>query len=99
MSWKEFDNSNGKSGKYKVKEIYNNAIYIREAKGEGYLRGLYYLILWKNYHKKKYLRTYIGYITSLKAYHYLLQRVSREANNDLTFNQYHITNCQVNSEA
>ena len=37
----EFDTSNNK--KYKVKVIRNNAVYIK--KTEGYLLGLYYLVL------------------------------------------------------
>ena len=50
------------SRKYKVKTICNSMVYIK--KSVGYLLGLYYLIFWKNYLKKKYLRTYIGYLAS-----------------------------------
>ena len=35
-------------GEYKVKEIWNSAIYARESKS-GHLLGLYYLVSWKKY--------------------------------------------------
>lgn len=46
----KFELSNEK--KFKFKEISDNAVYIKELQ-EGHLIRLYYLISWKNYHKKK----------------------------------------------
>ena len=36
---------------YKIEAIYNSAVYPK--KGDGHLPGLYYLIVWKGYLKKK----------------------------------------------
>lgn len=41
------------SKEYKVKVIYNNKVYIKESNNSHYLSKLYYLILWKNYSRKK----------------------------------------------
>lgn len=41
----------GNKKEYKVKQIWNSAVYARET--EEYLLGLYYLILWKDYPKEK----------------------------------------------
>ena len=45
----EFETGNNK--KYKVKAIYDNAVYTNKAKG--YLRGLYYFVACKEYLKKE----------------------------------------------
>lgn len=45
----KFDADNKKE--FKIEEIWDNVIYAKESKG--HLLGLYYLILWKNYLKKK----------------------------------------------
>ena len=37
----------GNSKEYKVDKIWNSAVYANEA--EGYLPGLYYLVVWKRY--------------------------------------------------
>lgn len=38
--------------KYKIKDIWNNAVYTKEFKAN-HLSGFYYLIFWKNYIKDK----------------------------------------------
>ena len=45
----EFEASNGKE--YEVNGIWDSAVYTRESAGQ--LPGLYYLVLWKSYLKKK----------------------------------------------
>ena len=40
----------GNSKKYKVGAIWDSVVYTNNA--EGYLPGLYYLIIWKKYFKK-----------------------------------------------
>ena len=41
----------GNSKEYKVKAIWDSAIYAKES--EGHVPGLYYLVAWKSYSKKK----------------------------------------------
>ena len=45
----EFDAGNNKE--YKVEAIINNTVYAKDAKRQ--LPGLYYLVFWKGYLKKK----------------------------------------------
>ena len=45
----EFE-TGGDNEEYKVEDICDNAVYIRESK-VGYLLGLYYLVSWKSYHE------------------------------------------------
>lgn len=45
----DFDTGNNKE--YKVKTIWDNAVYISKVKG--YLRGFYYLVAWKSYPKEE----------------------------------------------
>ena len=45
----EFEASGNKK-EYKVKGIYNSAVYARESEA-GHLPGLYYLVSWKGYPK------------------------------------------------
>ena len=47
----EFD-AGDNSGKYKVKAIWDGAVYARESKS-GYLSDLYYLVSWKRYPKEE----------------------------------------------
>lgn len=47
----EFDNGNGKGGKYEVVAIYGSAVYAKESEG-GHLPGFYYLVSWKGYPKE-----------------------------------------------
>ena len=44
----ELDAGDDDSGEYKLEEIRDSAIYVRESKS-GHLLGLYYLVLWKGY--------------------------------------------------
>lgn len=55
------------SKKYKIKEIWNNTIYIKKLETKSHPPGLYYLVLWKNYFKKKHLGPYFSYTASSKA--------------------------------
>lgn len=48
----KLDAGNNNSKKYKMKAIYNSAIYRKKLKS-GYLLVLYYLIFWKEYLEKK----------------------------------------------
>ena len=43
----ELNNGNDDSSKYKVKTIWDNAVYVR--KSEDHLPRLYYLVFWKRY--------------------------------------------------
>ena len=56
MSWLKFENinvkTNNKSKEYKIEIICNNIVYAKKLE-KIYLLGLYYLILLKNYLKKK----------------------------------------------
>ena len=47
----EFETGSNKE-EYKVEEIWNSAVYVKES-ATGYLLGLYYLVLWKGYSKKE----------------------------------------------
>lgn len=44
-------NTNNNNRKYKVEIISNSTIYV--IKSNGYLRELYYLVLWKDYLKEE----------------------------------------------
>lgn len=46
----EYQTANNK--KYKIEEVWNNTIYIKKLE-INYILGLYYLIFWKDYPKKK----------------------------------------------
>ena len=48
----EFDAGNNNSGEYKVKAIWDSAVYSRESKS-GHLSGFYYLVSWKRYPEEK----------------------------------------------
>ena len=48
----EFDVGDEKSGEYKIEEIRDSAVYVRESKS-GHLPGLYYLGSWKKYPKEE----------------------------------------------
>lgn len=43
-AWLEFDDGKGKGGKYKVKKIWNNAVYTKESEIGSHLPDLYYLV-------------------------------------------------------
>lgn len=47
-----FDAGNNKSRKYKVKAIWNSAIYVKKSKS-GYLPSFYYLVSWKCYSEEE----------------------------------------------
>lgn len=47
----EFEDD-GESKKYKVEAIYDSTINAKELEN-GYFPGLYYLIFWRSYYKKK----------------------------------------------
>ena len=49
---KKLNAGNNKSGKYKVKAIYNSANYEKESK-LGHLLKIYYLVFWKSYPAEK----------------------------------------------
>ena len=44
----ELDIDNNDSGKYKMKAIWDSAVYTKESES-GHLSGFYYLISWKRY--------------------------------------------------
>ena len=48
----EFYAGDNDSRDYKVKAIWDSAVYTRESKS-GYLLGFYYLVLWKRYPEKE----------------------------------------------
>ena len=48
----KLDPNDNKSDEYKMKAIYNNAVYIKKSKS-GYLSKLYYLVSWKDYLEEK----------------------------------------------
>ena len=48
----EFDTGDNESEEYKVKAIWDSAVYARELES-GHLPGLYYLVLWKGYPEEK----------------------------------------------
>ena len=48
----EFNAGNNDSRKYKVKAIWDSAVYTKESES-GHLLSLYYLVLWKRYSEKE----------------------------------------------
>ena len=48
----ELDAGNNKGGKYKVKAIWDSAVYVKKSESS-YLPGLYYLVFWKSYLEKQ----------------------------------------------
>ncbi len=48
----EFEN-NGNGKEYEIKEICDNAVYVKELDSGHYLPGLYYLVSWKGYPKEE----------------------------------------------
>lgn len=60
-----FNVGNNKDGKYKVKTIRNNIVYVKESLG--HLLRLYYLVFWKDYLKKKISKSLIQQYNTLKS--------------------------------
>lgn len=54
----KLDANNNENKEYKIKGIYDKAIYTKKSRS-GHLPGLYYLIFWKEYLKKKISRSFI----------------------------------------
>ena len=49
---RKLDINNNESSKYKIKAVWNSAVYAKKSESD-YLPGLYYLVSWKSYLKKK----------------------------------------------